>query len=91
MQVLGPLQAPLPQRPQRRPKPLGKPEEPASAPATVELIRLAPEGDYISGEEALAADERQLSRHARRALEGYWSVTHQARLWAERRHVDVYI
>lgn len=91
MQVLGPLQAPLLQRPQRRPRPVEKPQERAAEAAPVELIRLVPEGDYISGEEALAFDERELSQHARRALKGYWTVAHQAHPWTVVHRVDLYI
>ncbi|SFX23487.1 hypothetical protein [Marinospirillum alkaliphilum] len=92
MRVQGTLQAPLPQQLRRKnkaPEVAESAEEPQ--PSRGEIIRLAPEVDYIPGDERLDWDERQLSHAARRALQGYWSVAHQGNLWAEWRRVDLYV
>ncbi|SFC16124.1 hypothetical protein SAMN05660443_1677 [Marinospirillum celere] len=88
MRVQGPLQAPLPP-PRRRKEATDK--TPLPAQTQPEVIRLAPEMDYISGEETPAWDDRELSHSARRALQGYWSVAHQGHLWAEWRRIDLYV
>lgn len=89
MRVQGSLQAPLPPSPRKRKE--VKEEAPLPVVSPTEIIRLAPEMDFISGEETPNWDDRELSFSARRALKGYWSVAHQGHLWSQWQRVDLYV
>lgn len=92
MRIQGSVQSPQPQPLRRRKKaPQGVDDAAEKPSAPTEVIRLAPEVDYIAADESWEMDERELSARARRALQGYWMVTHQGRLAAEWHRIDLYV
>lgn len=92
MRIQGSVQAPLPQQIRRRQRtPELEQDVEERQGSRTEIIRLAPEVDYIAGDESPDWDDRDLSHSARQALRGYWSVAHQGSLWAEWRRVDLYV
>ncbi|WP_114418699.1 hypothetical protein [Marinospirillum perlucidum] len=92
MRIQGSLQAPHLPRPLKQPKKAATPAEETPRKAE-EVIRLAPQVDvdYISAEEAREWDQAGLSLNTRKALQGYWSVAHQAHLWSDWQRVDLYV